>query len=423
MVKINNAEILCVGTELLLGDIVNTNAAFLSQRLADLGISVYRHTCVGDNPARLRAALNAALKDADLVITSGGLGPTYDDLTKETVADAFGLPLELHEPSLKKIKSYFERTGRVMTKNNEKQAMMPRGATVLENDYGTAPALAITDQARGKTVVMLPGPPSELIPIFNEQVAPFLEAQSDSVLLSKNIHIFGMGESAVEEKIRSIMTDSVNPTVAPYCKEGEVRLRVTAKASDVVSAECLCDGTIQKILESEVGQFVYGVDVDSLENALVELLHASNLTLCTAESCTGGLIAERITSISGCSDVFFGGCVTYTNQIKQKLLGVSADTLDKYGAVSEQTAMEMARGARLYLGTDIAISATGIAGPTGGTAETPVGTVYIGISSKRGESFRKLSLSSMRSREYIRKVSASNALDMAIKEINALSIN
>ena len=284
-------------------------------------------------------------------------------------------------------------------------------------------ALAITDQARGKTVVMLPGPPSELIPIFNEQVAPFLEAQSDSVLLSKNIHIFGMGESAVEEKIRSIMTDSVNPTVAPYCKEGEVRLRVTAKASDVVSAECLCDGTIQKILESEVGQFVYGVDVDSLENALVELLHASNLTLCTAESCTGGLIAERITSISGCSDVFFGGCVTYTNQIKQKLLGVSADTLDKYGAVSEQTAMEMARGARLRLGTDIAISATGIAGPTGGTAETPVGTVYIGISSKRGESFRKLSLSSMRSREYIRKVSASNALDMAIKEINALSIN
>ena len=423
MVKINNAEILCVGTELLLGDIVNTNAAFLSQRLADLGISVYRHTCVGDNPARLRAALNAALMDADLVITSGGLGPTYDDLTKETVADAFGLPLELHEPSLKKIKSYFERTGRVMTKNNEKQAMMPRGATVLENDYGTAPALAITDQARGKTVVMLPGPPSELIPIFNEQVAPFLEAQSDSVLLSKNIHIFGMGESAVEEKIRSIMTDSVNPTVAPYCKEGEVRLRVTAKASDVVSAECLCDRTIQKILESEVGQFVYGVDVDSLENALVELLHASNLTLCTAESCTGGLIAERITSISGCSDVFFGGCVTYTNQIKQKLLGVSADTLDKYGAVSEQTAMEMARGARLRLGTDIAISATGIAGPTGGTAETPVGTVYIGISSKRGESFRKLSLSSMRSREYIRKVSASNALDMAIKEINALSIN
>lgn len=423
MVKINNAEILCVGTELLLGDIVNTNAAFLSQRLADLGISVYRHTSVGDNPARLRAALDAALKDADLVITSGGLGPTYDDLTKETVADAFGLPLELHEPSLKKIKSYFERTGRVMTKNNEKQAMMPRGATVLENDYGTAPALAITDQARGKTVVMLPGPPSELIPIFNEQVAPFLEAQSDSVLLSKNIHIFGMGESAVEEKIRSIMTDSVNPTVAPYCKEGEVRLRVTAKASDVVSAECLCDGTIQKILESEVGQFVYGVDVDSLENALVELLHASNLTLCTAESCTGGLIAERITSISGCSDVFFGGCVTYTNQIKQKLLGVSADTLEKHGAVSEQTAMEMARGARLRLGTDIAISATGIAGPTGGTAETPVGTVYIGISSKRGESFRKLSLSSMRSREYIRKVSASNALDMAIKEINALSIN
>ena len=357
--------------------------------------------------------------DADLVITSGGLGPTYDDRTKETVAGAFGLPLELHEPSLKKIKSYFERTGRVMTKNNEKQAMMPRGATVLENDYGTAPALAITDQARGKTVVMLPGPPSELIPIFNEQVAPFLEAQSDSVLLSKNIHIFGMGESAVEEKIRSIMTDSVNPTVAPYCKEGEVRLRVTAKASDVVSAECLCDGTIQKILESEVGQFVYGVDVDSLENALVELLHASNLTLCTAESCTGGLIAERITSISGCSDVFFGGCVTYTNEVKERLLGVKHETLEKYGAVSSQTAMEMARGVRLATGSDIGLSATGIAGPGGGTDETPVGTVFLGISTPDGEDFRRLSLSGRRSRDFIRIVSATNAYDMALKWILA----
>ncbi len=423
MRKITTAEILCVGTELLLGDIVNTNAAFLSQRLADLGISVYKHTAVGDNPERLRAALGLALDSADLVITSGGLGPTYDDLTKETVAAALGLEMELHEPSLVKIKSYFERTGRVMTKNNEKQAMMPRGAHVLENNYGTAPALAITDDVRGKTVIMLPGPPGELIPIFNEEVAPFLLAQSDSVLLSKNIHIFGMGESAVEEKIRSIMTESKNPTVAPYCKEGEVRLRVTAKADCKESANAMCDQMIKTILASEVAPFVYGIDVDSLEYALVDLLHKHSLTVCTAESCTGGLIAERITSVSGCSDVFFGGCVTYTNEIKEKLLGVSHDTLSRYGAVSEQTAMEMARGARLRFGTDIAVSATGIAGPTGGTAKTPVGTVFLGLSTKNGEKFRKLSLSSMRSREYVRRVSASNALDIAIKAVKDLTTN
>ena len=423
MRKITTAEILCVGTELLLGDIVNTNAAFLSQRLADLGISVYKHTVVGDNTTRLRAALNSALDSADLVITSGGLGPTYDDLTKETVAAALGLEMELHEPSLAKIRSYFERTGRVMTKNNEKQAMMPRGAHVIENNYGTAPALAITDDKKAKTVIMLPGPPGELIPIFNDEVAPFLQSLSDSVLLSKNIHIFGMGESAVEEKIKDIMTNSQNPTVAPYCKEGEVRLRVTAKADSKNAAEGMCDEMIRTILTSEVGEFVYGVDVDSLEHALVDLLHQSALTLCTAESCTGGLIAERITSVSGCSDVFLGGCVTYTNETKQRLLGVSSDTLAKHGAVSAQTAMEMARGARLILGSHIAVSATGIAGPTGGTPETPVGTVFLGVSTQNGESFKKLSLSSMRSREYVRKVSASNALHLAIIAAKSLTTN
>ena len=423
MNKIRSAEILCVGTELLLGDIVNTNAAFLSQRLADLGINVYKHTAVGDNPARLSAALESALSGADLVITSGGLGPTYDDLTKETVAAAFGLPLELHESSLERIRSYFARTGRTMTPNNEKQAMMPRGAHVLQNDYGTAPALAISDHTRGKTVVMLPGPPGELIPIFNEQVVPFLSSQSDCVLLSKNIHFFGIGESALEDKIKDIMTTAQNPTVAPYCKEGEVRLRVTAKAECEADAARMCDDMIEKIVKSEVGEFIYGVDVGCLERALVDALHASSLTMCTAESCTGGLVAQRITAIAGCSDVFLGGCVTYTNEIKHSLLGVSCDTLEKYGAVSSQTAMEMARGARQRLGTDIAVSVTGIAGPTGGTPETPVGTVFIGLSTKDGESFRALSLSSMRSREYIRIVSATNALDMALKAVRTLTNN
>ena len=420
MKKISTAEILCVGTELLLGDIVNTNAAFLSRELAALGLGVYRHTAVGDNPQRLAKALEEALERADLVITSGGLGPTYDDLTKETVAAAFGLSLELHGHSLKRIEDYFARLGRVMTPNNAKQAMMPVGATVFDNDYGTAPSLAVTDKDTGKTVIMLPGPPGELIPIFRQKIAPYLRERTDAVLVSKNIHIFGMGESAVEDKIRDIMTESENPTVAPYCKEGEVRLRVTAKADSETAAAELCDGMIEKILSTEVGKFVYGIDVDSLERALVGKLIEKGRTLCCAESCTGGLIAQRVTDVSGCSAVFFGGCVTYTNEMKMALLGVREETLDKYTAVSPQTAMEMARGARLRLGTDIAVSATGYAGPTGGTESDPVGTVYIGLSTEKGEEYRRLSLPSMRSREYIRIVSASNALHMALKAIDGL---
>ena len=420
MKKITTAEILCVGTELLLGDIVNTNAAFLSRELAALGVGVYRHTAVGDNPARLERALAEALERADLVITSGGLGPTYDDLTKETVAAAFGLPLELHEHSLKRIEGYFARLGRAMTPNNAKQAMMPVGATVFDNDYGTAPSLAVTNGDESKTVIMLPGPPGELVPIFREKIAPYLKERTADVLISKNIHIFGMGESAVEDRIKDIMTESENPTVAPYCKEGEVRLRVTAKAENETAAAELCDGMIERILSTDVGKFVYGIDVDSLERALVLRLIEKGRTLCCAESCTGGLIAERITNVSGCSAVFKGGCVTYTNEIKMALLGVREETLDKYTAVSPQTAMEMARGARLRLGTDIAVSATGYAGPTGGTESDPVGTVYIGLSTEKGEEYRRLSLSSMRSREYIRIVSASNALHMALSALKDL---
>ncbi len=415
---VHTAEILCVGTELLLGDIVNTNAAYLSQRLAELGIHVYRHTAVGDNPKRLAHALDAAFAEADLVITSGGLGPTYDDLTKETVAAYFGLELELHAPSLDAIRGYFSRTGRVMTKNNEKQAMMPKGAIVFPNHYGTAPSLAIEGKGKEgtvKTVVMLPGPPGELIPLFREQILPYLRSRRETVLVSKNIHIFGMGESAVEEKLKEIMVDSVNPTVAPYCKEGEVRLRVTAESDSEASASALCDEMIERIRQTDVGGFIYGVDVGDLEHAVVKLLRENRLTLACAESCTGGLIAKRITDVAGCSDVFLGGCVTYSNEAKQKLLGVRAETLERYGAVSEETAREMARGVRERLGSHIGVSATGIAGPGGGTPEKPVGTVYVGISTETVEEVRKLSLSSMRSREYIRIVTAGNAYDLILQ--------
>ena len=409
------AEILCTGEELLLGDIVNTNAAFLSERLTDLGICVYHHSVVGDDPHRLGECVEEGLSRSDVVIISGGLGPTKDDLTKETVAALFGRKMKLHEPSLADIKSYFERTGRVMSKNNEKQAMMPEGAIVFPNHFGTAPALAL--ERDSKSVIMLPGPPSELIPLFFEQVEPYLKSKISQAIVSKNIHIFGMGESAVAERIDALLIDTPSLTAATYCKEGEVRIRITARAEDESIATALCESHAQKIMQSEVGGFVYGVDVGTIENAVVMALHEKKLTLSAAESCTGGLIAKRITDISGCSDVFFGGCVTYTNDVKRRLIGVRTETLERYGAVSEQTAREMARGVRIATGSDIGISTTGVAGPTGGTAETPVGTVFIGISTSEGESVRRLSLSSMRSREYIRQASATNAFDMVLKAV------
>ena len=414
--KTLSAEILCTGEELLLGDIVNTNAAFLSAELTKLGICVKTQSVVGDNPKDLKVEVACGLGFYDIIIISGGLGPTKDDLTKETVAELFKRKMQLHEPSLEAIKAYFAKTNRVMSKNNEKQAMMPEGAIVFPNNYGTAPALALENDI-GQIVIMLHGPPSELVPIFFEQVVPYLKRKNSMAIVSKNIHFFGIGESALAERIDEFLIDTPALSAATYCKEGEVRIRITARASSEEEAEALCSEHAQKIMQTDVSSFVYGIDVGTIENAVVMALHEKKLTLSAAESCTGGLISKRVTDISGCSDVFWGGCVTYTNDIKHKLIGVSEETLEKYGAVSEQTACEMARGVRLATGTDIGISATGIAGPTGGTPETPVGTVFIGISTKDGESFRKLTLSPMRSREYIRQASATNAFDMVLKTI------
>lgn len=409
-------EILCTGEELLLGDIVNTNAAFLSSELTKLGFLIYHHSVVGDDPKRLGDCVREGLSRSDIIVVSGGLGPTKDDLTKETVAAIFNRKNELHKESLDAIKAYFAKTGRVMSKNNEKQAMMPEGAIVFPNHFGTAPALALENE-QGQSVIMLPGPPSELVPLFFEQVVPYLKSKNPTAIVSKNIHFFGIGESALAEALDGLLIDTPELTAATYCKEGEVRIRITARAESESTATELCDKYAQKIINTEAGKFVYGIDVGTIENAVVKALHESRLTLSAAESCTGGLISKRITDISGCSDVFFGGCVTYTNDVKMRLIGVSAETLERYGAVSEQTACEMARGVRLAAGSDIGVSATGIAGPTGGTPETPVGTVFIGISTKDGESFRKLTLSPMRSREYIRQASATNAFDMVLKAI------
>ncbi|MBQ9779218.1 MAG: CinA family nicotinamide mononucleotide deamidase-related protein, partial [Clostridia bacterium] len=284
---IRRAEILCVGTELLIGDIVNTNAAYLARRLATMGIGVYRQSVVGDNPGRLAGDLAAALSRADLVITSGGLGPTADDLTKETAARLFGREMELHEPSLARIERFFASSGRVMTPNNRKQAMMPQGAVVFPNDYGTAPALALEND-EGKVLVMLPGPPRELEPLFREQVEPFLHRRCDAVLFSRNIHIAGLGESAVESLLPPEMLASSNPTLAPYCIAGEVRLRVTARAENEQAAAVLCDGVVEKIRKTAIAPHIYGIDVPSAEAALVERLLSLGLSVATAESCTGG---------------------------------------------------------------------------------------------------------------------------------------
>jgi nicotinamide-nucleotide amidase len=410
--QINNAEILCVGTEILIGDIVNTNAAFISGRLALMGISQYYQAAVGDNPVRLENAIRGALTRCDLLIMSGGLGPTYDDLTKETAAKCMGRELYFHQRSYDRMKSYFDFRGRVMTENNVKQAYIPEGSVVFKNDWGTAPAVAV--ECGEKVAILLPGPPVELHPLWYERVEPYLAARSNSVILSKNLHILNMGESAVEEILRPMMQNDKNPTVAPYAKEGEVRVRVSARAATREEASALCDSAIERIRATDVGNFIYGIDVGTAENALLLSLRERGMTLAVAESCTGGLIAKRFTDIAGCSDVFLGGCVTYSNEAKMKLLGVKAETLAAHGAVSKETAAEMARGVRLALGADVGLATTGIAGPGGGTPEKPVGTVFVAISTAEGERVKRLSMSPLRSRAYIRQSSGTQAIGLGL---------
>jgi len=414
MIKINSAEILCVGTEILIGDIVNTNAAYISKKLAELGINQYYQAVVGDNPKRLEKMINEALKRCDLLIMSGGLGPTYDDLTKETAAKCMGRELKLHEHSLSRMEKYFSKRKAAMTENNKKQAYMPVDAIVFDNNNGTAPGCAIEDEERGKIIIMLPGPPREIIPMIDESVVPYLEKFTDSVFVSKNINIIGMGESAVENELRELMTSSINPTVAPYCKEGEVRLRITAKSTSRTEGEKLCDAMIATIKSTPVGKFIYGIDT-TLEEAAIELLKSKHKTVATSESCTGGLLSERITQVPGSSEIFDGGVVTYANRIKEQLISVRSETLEKYGAVSEETAREMAEGVRNLIGADIGIGITGIAGPGGGTQEKPVGLIYVACTDENGTEIRKLNLAG--NREYNRKLATNNALSMIIEAL------
>ena len=412
--KIRNAEILCVGTEILIGDIVNTNAAFISEKLALMGISQYYQAAVGDNPARLERAIKDALGRCDLLIMSGGLGPTYDDLTKETAAKCMGRSLHLDETALQNIKDIFAFRGRVMTENNIKQAYIPDGSTVFQNGAGTAPGCAIEDFENGKIIIMLPGPPFEMRKMFTEQVMPYLTGFTDTHFVSRNVNIFGMGESEVESHLRDMMESSKNPSVAPYCGDGEVRLRVTASGETVEECELLVTGAIERIKASKVGGVIYGVDT-TLARAVVEKYSACGRTLAIAESCTGGLIAKRVTDVSGSSAILGYGCVTYANEAKVKLLSVKPETLEKYGAVSEQTAREMAMGVRALSGADVGIATTGIAGPGGGSEEKPVGLVYLGIASEKGVRVLRLMLKGDRDR--VRILASSNALAEALREI------
>ena len=408
-----NFEIISIGTELLLGQIVNTNARDISRMLSELGMNVYYTTVVGDNPDRLTEALEIASKRADGIITTGGLGPTKDDLSKETIAKFCGLECVPNEESRRRIIERFKAQNRYMPESNLKQADMPKGCIVMQNDCGTAPG-AIIESERA-TIIMLPGPPFEMNAMLNKSVRPYLEKLADGVIRSKVLRVFGVGESAAEEKISALIEKQTNPTIAPYAKTGEMELRLTARADDGETAEKILEPLKEEVLDI-LGDFVYAEGEDnSLQNTVVELLRKSGKTVATAESCTGGLVAKRITEIPGSSECFECGFVTYSNEQKTERLGVNKATLDKYGAVSPEVAFEMCKGARDKAGADIGIGITGIAGPGGGTDEKPVGLVYIGICTEDVHATVKLNLTG--GRGMVRERTSLYALDLIRRSV------
>ncbi|MBS4211811.1 MULTISPECIES: competence/damage-inducible protein A [Neobacillus] len=372
-----NAEIIAVGSELLLGQIVNTNARFLSQQLAELGVDVYFHTVVGDNPDRLKAAIDIAEKRSEIIIFTGGLGPTKDDLTKETIARHIGTELAHDETALESIEDYFKRTNRVMTENNRKQALVLKGSEVLPNDFGMAPGMVM--KTGGHIYMLLPGPPKEMEPMFSRYGRQALASATGSTeqIVSRVLRFFGIGEAALETEIIDLIDAQSNPTIAPLAGDGEVTLRLTAKHLDTAAAEAMLD-EVEAEIRGRVGQFIYGYGGSSLLEELTKVLKARQLTITAAESLTGGLFQQEITSISGASSVFKGGVVCYANEIKRDVVGVRQETLDQHGAVSEECARELAENSARIFGTDIGISFTGVAGPDELEGK-PVGTVYIGM--------------------------------------------
>lgn len=406
------AEILSIGTEILLGDIVNTNAQFLSKALADLGIDVYYQSVIGDNEERILKAFKEGFERADIIITTGGLGPTQDDLTKELAAKYFNKKLYLHKPTLEWIKSYLKINDEEVLESNKKQAYIPEDSIILENENGTAPGLIINEN--NKILIVLPGPPREMKAMFNDKVLEYLSDLTGYVIKSKTLRFLGIGESIIAKKIDNIIKDSKNPTVAPYAKDYEAILRITAKDKNEEICNKLIEDKCNEI-KNILGEYIYGEDDDNIQGVIGKVLCEKRLTISTAESCTGGMVAETLISFAGISEVFKEGVITYSNEAKVKRIGVKEETLKEYGAVSEETAKEMAEGVATLANTNIAISTTGIAGPGGGTEDKPVGLVYVGIYINGETIVEKLNLNG--NREAVRRKATMNALNILRKEL------
>jgi nicotinamide-nucleotide amidase len=402
------AEILSVGTELLLGQIVDTNAAYLARVLSELGISVYRRVTVGDNMNRLLAALQQALDDADVVLTIGGLGPTMDDITRDGLAAAFGDTLQQDKAIADRLTHFFRSRGMPVLESNLRQAMVPTNGRAIDNPNGTAPGLLF--EKDGKASIALPGPPNEFIPMVDNHVVPYLREKTGNVgtIRSLVLRVAGVGESVVEDKVKDLMLDS-NPTVAPYAKVGEVHLRVTARADTADEAERMI-AERAALVRARLGDAIYGENDDPIEKAVVDALKARGQTVATAESCTGGLVAQRITDIAGSSAVFLGGVVAYSNEAKTDLVAVPAEMIARVGAVSPDVGQALAEGARNRFGTTYGVGITGVAGPDGGTPEKPVGLVYIGVAYPGGCEVEKVNF--IGSRSIVRYRSSQTALNM-----------
>lgn len=409
------AELLSVGTELLMGQVLNTDAQFMAQQLAPMGINVYHQVTVGDNPERLRQAIQAALGRADIVILSGGLGPTGDDLTKHTVAEAFGLPMLRVPEAEQTLRARFRMMQREMTPNNLRQADFPEGSILLNNPNGTAQGCIVRHE--GKTAILLPGPPRELFPMFQNEVLPYLEKQSGYRLYSRELRIFGRGESDTEYALRDLIQQQDNPTIAPYAKTGEVTYRISARCADEEEGERLCAPIIQKIMDL-LGDVVYSTKGVPLPGVCAQLLAKGNHTLAVAESCTGGLLSSTFIDIPGSSDYFMEGAVTYADSAKVKRLGVAPATLRTHGAVSEACAREMAQGMRRTSGADFALATTGIAGPGGAKEGKPVGMAFVALADGEETIIKQLQLHGDRAR--IREITVLHALDMLRRRLSGL---
>ena len=409
------SAIFSVGTEILFGQITNTNTVYLSQKLNQMGIDVLYHETVGDNPGRVKEVLARLLTEVDLVITTGGLGPTQDDLTKEMAAEVMGAELQIDEKSLEKIQSYFAKTGRVMTDNNIKQANLPteKDGFILPNDAGTAPGCVFVKD--GKIVVCLPGPPREMTKMFEDSVVPYLHTLTNEVIYSDMVRVFGPGESQLETMLEGLITGQTDPTLATYAKEGECSVRITSKRGTMEEAKAAVEEMAEKVT-AILGDTIFSYHDEDLKDVVAKKLIDRGITISCAESCTGGLFAGTLIGVEGISAVFERGLVTYSNRAKVEELGVKEETLERFGAVSEETAREMTAGLKKKTGSRVCISVTGIAGPDGGTPEKPVGLVYICVDFDGKTECREIRVRPV-SRNWIRNYTMLMMMDMVRRAI------